>query len=64
MDEILYNIFPTMPIQTEEDFKKVKEVLAKENTQFHSDKFQELARFVREALLKQDSDTALTLITK
>lgn len=53
-----------MPIQTEEDFKKIKEVFVKGNSEFHSDKFQELARFVRESLSKQDSDTALTLITK
>lgn len=53
-----------MSIQNEEDFKKMKETLLKENVWFHSGKFQELERLVREALLKQDSDTALTLITK
>lgn len=53
-----------MSIQNEEDFKKMKESLLKENTGFHSEKFQSLEHFVREALLKQDSDTALTLITK
>lgn len=53
-----------MPIQNEEDFKKMKEVLLKEGASFHSEKFLELERFVREALVKQDSDTALTLITK
>ena len=53
-----------MPIQNEEDFKKMKEALLKENAGFHSTKFQELERFVRESLSKQDSDTALTLITK
>ena len=42
----------------------MKEALLKENAGFHSDKFQELERFVREALAKQDSDSALTLITK
>ena len=53
-----------MSIQSEEDFKKVKDTLLRDNTGFHSDKFQELERFVREALLRQDSDSALTLITK
>lgn len=53
-----------MPIQNEEDFKKMKEQLLRENAGFHSEKFEELERFVREALLRQDSDTALTLITK
>ncbi|MDD5198019.1 MAG: GspE/PulE family protein [Candidatus Gracilibacteria bacterium] len=53
-----------MPIQNEEDFKKIKEALQREDAGFHSDKFQELKRFVGEALLRQDSDTALTLITK
>jgi len=35
-----------MPIQNEEDFKKIKEALQKEDAGFHSDKFQELKRFV------------------
>lgn len=59
----LYNI-ARMAIQNEEDFKKIKEALIKENIGFHSAKFQELETFVRDALVKQDSDTALTLITK
>lgn len=53
-----------MPIQSEEDFKKIKSSLQKEGVHFHTEKFSELERFVRESLKKQDSDTALTLITK
>ncbi|MFA6090856.1 MAG: GspE/PulE family protein [Candidatus Gracilibacteria bacterium] len=53
-----------MSIQSEEDFKKIKEALIKENAGFHSAKFQELEEYVRVSLLKQASDTALTLITK
>ncbi len=53
-----------MSIQSEEDFKKIKAALIKENAGFHSAKFQELEEFVRAALVKQDSDTALILITK
>lgn len=53
-----------MPIQSEEDFEKIARTLKKEADIFHSQKFQELEKFVHEALLRQDSDTALSLITK
>lgn len=53
-----------MTIQTEEEFKKAKESLQRDKHFFHSDKFAELAKFVKEALARQDSDMALTLITK
>lgn len=53
-----------MTIQTEEEFKKAKEALQRDKHFFHSDKFAELGKFVKEALARQDSDTALTLITK
>ena len=53
-----------MTIQNEEEFKEVKESFLKSGSNFHSERFSELERFVREALKKQDSDTALTLITK
>lgn len=53
-----------MTIQTEEEFKKAKEALQWDKHFFHSDKFAELSKFVKEALARQDSDTALTLITK
>lgn len=53
-----------MPIQNEEEFKKVKNALMGDILNFHSPRFSELETYVREALKKQDSDTALTLITK
>lgn len=53
-----------MSIQNEEEFKKIKQIIPKNSSIFHSEKFQELEKFVREALLKQDSDKALTLITQ
>lgn len=56
-----------MPIENEQQFKKVVTALAGQEgsgTHFQSDKFDQLARCVHDALEKQDSDMALTLITK
>ena len=53
-----------MKIQTEEEFKEVKENLVKNLSNFRSERFVDLEKYVRDALKKQDSDMALTLITK
>lgn len=53
-------------ITNEEEFEKVKESLAKKagEATFRSERFDELAKFVSEALDRQDSDRALTVITR
>ena len=53
-------------ITNEEEFRKVKDSLvSKENSAtFHSERFVELAKFVAESLERQDSDRALTVITR
>lgn len=56
-----------MPIENEQQFKKVITALEEKNGSkghFQSSKFDELAKYVHESLEKQDSDQALTLITK
>ncbi|MFZ4461171.1 MAG: hypothetical protein ACOYN2_01125 [Patescibacteria group bacterium] len=56
-----------MPIENEQQFKKVVTALTgreESGANFHSDKFDQLAKYVHDALEKQDSDLALTLITK
>ena len=53
-----------MSIQTEAEFKKAKESFLQGDSGFVSERFHELERFVKEALGRQDSDTALRLITK
>ncbi len=55
------------PIENEQQFKKVITALGDKSgssSHFQSDKFDQLAKYVHEALEKQDSDLALTLITK
>ena len=53
------------PIASEEEFKEAKAAFLHKNTsRFSSDRFLELGKYVKEALAKQDSDKALTLITK
>ena len=53
-----------MPIQSEEDFAKLARSLQKESESFYTTKFQELETAVRSSLARQDSDAALSLITK
>lgn len=53
-----------MPIKNEESFKKAAEMLKNSNAHFRSEKFSDLEKYVRESLARQDSDTALRLITK
>jgi len=53
-----------MPIQNEEEFSKAKESVNTDMPNFRSERFSELEKYIREALKKQDSDAALTLITK
>lgn len=54
------------PITNEQDFKKVVTALETKGSgaHFQSAKFDELAKFVHEVLERQDSDQALTLITR
>ena len=53
-------------ITNEEEFQKVKDSLQKRGgvSQFRSDRFDELSKFVAESLERQDSDRALTVITR
>lgn len=53
-------------ITNEEEFRKVKDALVSRESAatFHSERFVELSKFVAESLERQDSDKALTLITK
>lgn len=55
-----------LAITNEEEFEKVKDSLAKKAGEaiFRSERFDELAKFVSEALDHQDSDRALTVITR
>lgn len=53
-------------ITNEQEFEKVKNTLAVRagGGKFHSERFSELSRLVRESLSRQDSDRALILITR
>ena len=53
-------------ITNEEEFQKVKDSLQKRGgvSQFRSDRFDELSKFVADSLERQDSDRALTVITR
>ncbi len=52
-------------IQSEEQFRaEVEEIHQVKKRNFSSDMFDELARHVHDSLKAQDSDRALTLITK
>lgn len=53
-----------MQITDEEHFDKIKSAIIEDSTSFKSQKFDELARLVIEAIDKQDSEKALVLITK
>ena len=55
----------TTHIESEEEFKEAKAAfLQSSKAQFSSGRFLELEKFVKESLAKQDSDRALTLVTK
>jgi hypothetical protein len=54
----------TTAIKNEEQFVAIKENIVVKDTSFASDKFHELESYVKEALSHQDSDKALTLVTK
>jgi len=53
-----------MQITSEENFDKIKSAIAWDSAVFKSQKFDELAQLVIEAIDKQDSEKALILITK
>lgn len=53
-----------MDIRDEEQFNKVKKNITWDNTVFKSERFDELKRVIIESLDRQDSEKALTLITK
>ncbi|MDD2745301.1 MAG: GspE/PulE family protein [Candidatus Gracilibacteria bacterium] len=56
---------PISPIQSEEAFREAKSALIGDKKSFQQDeKFAELAKYIHEALKAQDSDRALTLLTK
>lgn len=53
------------PIQTEEAFHEAASTMISEKKSYHQDeKFAELAKYIHEALKSQDSDAALTILTK
>lgn len=53
-------------ITNEEEFRKVKTSLVsrEDPPTFRSEKFDQLSKFVSESLERQDSDRALTVITR
>ncbi len=55
-------------ITNEEEFNKIKETIVSKEVAatpiFHSDRFNELERLVTEALTRQESDRALSLVTR
>lgn len=53
-------------ITNEEEFQKVKTSMAAKtgDPTFHSERFGQLSKFVAESLERQDSDRALSVITR